>query len=69
MVGLGILAGVPVALAAGRFVSGLLYGLTAADPATMGLAASVLVSAAALAAYLPSRRAVLVDPIVALRDE
>ena len=69
MVGLGILAGVPVALAAGRFVSSLLYGLNAADPATMGLAASVLVSAAALAAYLPSRRAVLVDPIVALRDE
>jgi predicted permease len=69
MVGLGIVFGVPAALAAGRFVSSLLYGLSIADPTTMGLAVAMLASAATLAAYLPSRRAVLVDPMVALRDE
>jgi ABC-type antimicrobial peptide transport system permease subunit len=69
MVGLGIVFGVPAALAAGRFVSSLLYGLSITDPTTMGLAVAMLASAATLAAYLPSRRAVLVDPMVALRDE
>jgi putative ABC transport system permease protein len=69
MVLLGITIGVPLALATTRLVSSLLYGLSANDPATMMVATLVLLSAAALAAYLPARRAARVDPIVALRAE
>jgi predicted permease len=73
LVGLGIAVGVPAALVAGRLASsqiaGLLFGLDAADPATMATASVVLVTVAVLAAWLPARRASRVDPIVALRAE
>jgi predicted permease len=69
MVLLGIAIGVPLALASTQLVSSLLYGLAATDPATMTVATLVLLTAAALAAYLPARRAARVDPIVALRSE
>ena len=65
----GVGIGLPLALAACRLVSSLLFGLKPADPLTIGTATSILVAVAALAGYLPARRASRVDPMVALRYE
>jgi len=65
----GVAIGVPVALAAARLVSTQLYGLSAADPLTLAAAVTLLIAVAALAGYLPARRASRVDPMVALRYE
>lgn len=66
---LGVALGIPAALAAARLVSSQLFGISAADPLTLGLAALVLLAVAAVAGYLPARRATRVDPLVALRYE
>ena len=50
-------------------MAGLLFATDPRDPATLGAVALTLVAVASLAAYLPSRRATRVDPIVALRTE
>jgi predicted permease len=65
----GVLAGSVVALAAARIVGGMLVNLTASDPFTFASAAAFLGLVAALACYLPARRATRVDPIVTLRNE
>ena len=66
---LGVAIGIPVSLAAARLIASVLYGLKTTDPATIALAALVMIAVAALAAYLPARRASKVDPMVALRYE
>jgi predicted permease len=70
---LGILAGAPAAYALGRLlgsrVSGLLFGLEPTDLATLATAAFAMTASAALAGFLPARRASRVDPLVALRSE
>jgi len=66
---IGIVIGLPVALAATRLTEGLLFGLTPNDPLTLALATLALIAIAALAGYLPARRAARVDPLVALRFE
>ncbi len=68
-VGIGVVLGLAAALAAGRLVASLLFGLVPYDPATILLATAALVLVAALAAYLPARRASRLDPLLALRDE
>jgi len=65
----GVLAGIGLALVAGRFMSTLLFGIDSADPLTFGLVALVLLGTAAIAAWVPARRATRVDPMVALRSE
>jgi predicted permease len=69
LVTLGVATGVVVALAAGRFVSSLVYGLSATDAATIVIAVAVLACVSAVAAYLPARRASRIDPATALRSE
>jgi predicted permease len=64
-VGLGSLGG----LALTRLVSSLLFGISATDPATFALAALLLTALALLACYLPARRAVKLDPTIAMRYE
>ncbi len=72
--GLGLaIAGAVVGLAGSVMVShlitGLLYGVKPTDPATFGAVAIILMSVALIACYFPARRAMRVDPIVALRCE
>ncbi|HXW55044.1 MAG TPA: ABC transporter permease [Candidatus Cybelea sp.] len=69
LAGAGVAIGLALSLALTRLISSLLFGITAADPVTFLLVAAVLSAAAILAAYLPARRAMRVDPIVALRYE
>ncbi len=68
MIALGVLAGVAASFALQRFVSSLLFGVTAAD-ATAAAAVALLVSVALAACYLPAWRAMRVDPLHALRHE
>jgi predicted permease len=65
----GLLLGLPLAWAAGRFVMDLLYGLTPDDPLNVVAAVSVLLFATFAAGFIPARRAARVDPMVALRGE
>jgi putative ABC transport system permease protein len=65
----GLALGLVGGLGLSRLVSSLLYGVGAADPATFGAAAGLLASLALLACYLPARRAIKVDPMVAIRYE
>ena len=65
----GVLIGVPTALAATRFISSLLYGLTPTDPITVSVAITSIFISATLAGFLPARTASRVDPLVALKYE
>jgi putative ABC transport system permease protein len=65
----GIFAGVTAALALTRFMASLLYGVKPWDPAAFGSVMILLGAIAILAAYIPARRAMRVDPMVALRHE
>ena len=73
IIGAGLAIGIPAAWIAGRLashqLSSLLYEVSSTDPATMIVAAVVLVVVASCAGLLPSRRAVRIDPAVALRNE
>jgi predicted permease len=66
---IGISIGLSSALAAGRLVASVLFGLTPTDPSAISLAILLLVAVAALAGYLPARRASRVDALLALRYE
>ncbi len=65
----GLALGVPCALAASHLLVHMLFNVSANDPATLTAVAFVLASVAALAGYIPARRAMRVDPMVALRYE
>jgi ABC-type antimicrobial peptide transport system permease subunit len=65
----GVLLGLTGAVALTRYVKGMLFGLSPLDPATL-LAVSLMFGlVAALASYIPARRAATLDPLVALRCE
>jgi predicted permease len=66
---IGVLLALPAALLASRLVDSMLFGLKGSDPWAIGGATLVLISVAHVAAWIPARRASLVDPIVALRHE
>jgi putative ABC transport system permease protein len=64
---IGAIIGLSAALGTTRFIESRLYGLKSNDPLTIALATLLLIGVAALAGYLPARRAARVDPIIALR--
>jgi predicted permease len=66
---IGIAVGVPAALAGTRLIRSMLFGLGAADPVAIVIAVILLAVIAAVAGFLPARRASQVDPMVALRYE
>jgi len=66
---LGLALGLIVALAMTRVLTSLLFGVSAYDPATFGVVSVGLLAVSALACYIPARRAIAVDPIIALRYE
>ena len=66
---IGLALGVSAALALARAVKSLLFGITPTDPLTFLAVAGVLTAAAFVACYFPARRAMRVDPVVALRME
>jgi len=66
---IGIALGLPAALISTRLTKELLFGLSPNDPLTIALATLVMIAIAALAGYLPARRAAQVDPLIALRHE
>ena len=69
LAGAGVLCGIVVAIGAMRLMSSLLFHVSTSDPMTYGAVSIGLIATAALASYLPSRRAAGVDPVDALRAE
>ncbi len=65
----GVVVGMVGSLALTRVMSTLLFGVSPTDPATFAVAAAALLGVAALACYMPARRATTIDPTVALRAE
>jgi len=66
---LGVVIGTPVALALARLMQTLLFGISPGDPLTLLGVTLLLLLVGLLACYVPARRAMRVDPIVALRYE
>jgi putative ABC transport system permease protein len=65
----GVAIGFGAALGLTGLMRTLLFGVTARDPMTFAAVAALLILVSLLASYIPARRAMLVDPIVALRYE
>jgi putative ABC transport system permease protein len=66
---IGVVAGAAGALALARFIEKLLFEVTPADPATFALVVLLLTGVALLACWIPARRAIRTDPMVALRHQ
>ena len=69
VIGLGLVVGVAASLVATRIISSYLYGITATDPATFTVVVLTLFVVACVACYVPARRALKVDPVVAMQHD
>jgi putative ABC transport system permease protein len=69
LLAVGLVGGAAVALAAAPVSAALLFGLEPSDPVNLAAACLLLIVVAALATYIPARRAARLSPLVALRDE
>jgi putative ABC transport system permease protein len=69
LVGVGLFGGMTSAAVLSHLIGGLLFGIAAIDPRTFVAVPLLLITVAALAAYLPARRATHIDPLIALRAE
>jgi len=69
LTGVGALIGIGATLAGGRIIAGLLFDTRATDPATLATVVAATMGLAVVAGIVPARRAMSVDPIVALRNE
>jgi ABC-type antimicrobial peptide transport system permease subunit len=69
LIGSGTAAGLAVALAAGRLLEKILYGVQPSDPLTLAIVLLMMLAIAALACWIPARRAIRINPVVALRQE
>ena len=69
LTGIGTLIGIVATLAGGRVIAGLLFDTRATDPATLATVVAVTMALAVVAGIVPARRAMSVDPIVALRND
>jgi putative ABC transport system permease protein len=69
VIGLGMVVGLAASLGATRIISSYLYGVTPTDPATFGVVLLTLFVVACLACYVPARRALKVDPLVAMQHD
>jgi predicted permease len=69
LAGIGAVLGLAAASGLTRLMSSLLFGVKALDPLTYAVVSALLIVAAMLASYLPARRAMVVDPVEALRAE
>jgi putative ABC transport system permease protein len=67
--GAGMIIGIVLSFGLARLIANLLFSVSAADPLTFAAVAIVLALVAMLACYIPARRALRVDPMVALRHE
>jgi ABC-type antimicrobial peptide transport system permease subunit len=65
----GIIAGIVVAIAAGRTMAAVLYGISPRDPLTLAAVSVTFALVALVASLVPAWRAARVDPVVSLRDE
>jgi ABC-type antimicrobial peptide transport system permease subunit len=65
----GVAIGVPLTVVVSRLISSMIYGVRATDLATLTSAILLMSAVALLAAFFPARRAMRVDPVVALRYE
>ena len=69
LIGSGTVAGLAMALAAGRFLEQILYGVEPTDPLTLAIVLLLMVAIATLACWIPARRAIRINPVTALRQE
>ena len=69
VVGIGVVIGLGAAVATTRLVAAMLFGLGPNDSLTISVAVLLMIAVAALAGYIPARRASKVDPMIALRYE
>jgi len=69
LVGVGLVCGLAVSVGTTRFLRALLFQISSVDLATFAGVSALLIAVAAIACYLPARRATKVDPLVALRHE